>query len=35
MTAYIIRRILLALFTAWVISVLAWVVIELPPGDNV
>ena len=35
MTAYIVRRILLALFTAWVISVLAWVVIELPPGDNV
>ena len=35
MTAYIVRRILLALFTAWVISVLAWFVIELPPGDNV
>ena len=35
MTAYILRRILLAVFTAWVISVLAWFVIELPPGDNV
>ena len=35
MTVYIIRRILLAIFTAWAISVLAWFVIELPPGDNV
>ena len=35
MTVYILRRILLAIFTAWSISVLAWFVIELPPGDNV
>ena len=35
MLAYIIRRVLLSLFTIWVISILAFVIIELPPGDQV
>ena len=35
MTAYIARRLLLALFTVWVISVAAFVIIELPPGDTI
>ncbi len=35
MLAYIGRRVLLALFTVWAISVLAFVVIQLPPGDYV
>ena len=33
MAAYIARRLVLALFTIWVISVLAFVIIELPEGD--
>ncbi len=33
MAAYIARRLILALFTIWVISVLAFVIIELPEGD--
>src|SRR5688572_20614798 len=35
MLAYIGRRALLALFTTWAISVLAFVIIQLPPGDYV
>ena len=35
MLAYIARRLLLALFTTWSITVLAFVVIQLPPGDFV
>jgi peptide/nickel transport system permease protein len=35
MLAYITRRILLAAFTVWVISVLSFVIIELPAGDQV
>ena len=35
MLAYIVRRIFLSMFTIWVISVLAFVIIELPPGDQV
>ena len=34
MTAYIARRLILALFTIWVISVLTFVIIELPAGDT-
>ena len=34
-TVYLIRRFLLALLTIWVISVLSFVVIQLPPGDSV
>ena len=33
MAAYIARRLVLSLFTIWVISVLAFVIIELPEGD--
>ena len=35
MAAYIARRLLLAFFTVWVISVAAFVIIELPPGDTI
>ncbi len=35
MLSYLIRRILFALFTCWAISVLAFVIITLPPGDFV
>src|SRR5246127_4877790 len=35
MLAYIGRRALLAIFTVWAISVLSFVVIQLPPGDYV
>ena len=35
MLAYIVRRIFLSMFTIWVISILAFVIIELPPGDQV
>ena len=35
MLAYIVRRMFLSLFTIWVISILAFVIIELPPGDQV
>ena len=33
MTAYILRRLLYMLFTFWVLSVVAFVIIQLPPGD--
>ena len=35
MVGYIVRRLLLALFTMWTITVLAFVVIQLPEGDTV
>ena len=35
MVTYIFRRILLSLFTIWAISVLTFIIIELPPGDQV
>jgi len=35
MLAYIGRRALLAVFTVWAISLLAFVIIQLPPGDYV
>ena len=34
MLAYLVRRLLLAALTIWAISVLAFVIIELPPGDQ-
>jgi len=34
MTAYLARRLILALFTIWVISILTFVIIELPAGDT-
>ncbi len=35
MLAYICRRAVLAIFTVWAISVLAFAIIQLPPGDYV
>ena len=35
MLAYIGRRAVLAIFTVWAISVLSFVIIQLPPGDYV
>src|SRR5258705_13633223 len=35
MLAYIGRRVLLAVFTVWAISVLSFIIIQLPPGDYV
>src|SRR5467141_3908046 len=35
MLAYIGRRVLLAVFTVWAISVLSFAIIQLPPGDYV
>jgi ABC-type microcin C transport system permease subunit YejB len=35
MIGYLVRRLLLALFTSWAISVLAFAIIQLPPGDFV
>ena len=35
MLAYIGRRVVLAVFTVWAISVLSFVIIQLPPGDYV
>ena len=35
MLAYIGRRALLAVFTVWAISALAFAIIQLPPGDYV
>jgi peptide/nickel transport system permease protein len=32
---YIGRRVLLAVFTVWAISVLSFIIIQLPPGDYV
>ena len=34
MTAYLARRLILALFTIWVITVLTFIIIELPAGDT-
>ena len=35
MLAFIVRRLLLAILTIWVISILSFVIIQLPPGDFV
>jgi peptide/nickel transport system permease protein len=35
MLAYLFRRVMLAVLTTWAVSVLAYVVIELPPGDYI
>jgi peptide/nickel transport system permease protein len=35
MLAYLVRRLILAILTTWAVSVLAYVVIELPPGDYI
>jgi peptide/nickel transport system permease protein len=33
MLAYLVRRLILALLTVWAVSVLSFVIIQLPPGD--
>src|SRR5213593_4867577 len=35
MLAYLARRLLLAVLTTWAVSVLAYIVIQLPPGDYI
>ncbi|HEX9074450.1 MAG TPA: ABC transporter permease [Anaerolineae bacterium] len=35
MLAYVVRRFLMALVTVWAISVLSFIIIQLPPGDYV
>ena len=35
MLAYLLRRLLLAVLTSWAISVLSFVIIQLPPGDYI
>jgi peptide/nickel transport system permease protein len=35
MLAYIGRRVVLAIFTVWAVSVLAFAIIQLPPGDYI
>ena len=35
MLAFIVRRLLLAVLTIWVISILSFAIIRLPPGDFV
>ena len=35
MLTYIAHRIVLAIFTVWAVSVLAFVIIQLPPGDYI
>ena len=35
MLGYIVRRLILALFTIWAISILSFAIIQLPPGDYV
>src|SRR6266852_1916236 len=35
MLAYLVRRLMLAVLTVWAVSVLSFVVIQLPPGDYI
>lgn len=35
MVSYLVRRVLLALLTVWAVSVLSFIIIQLPPGDYV
>ena len=35
MIAFLVRRVILAILTVWAVSVLAYVVIQLPPGDYI
>jgi peptide/nickel transport system permease protein len=35
MLAYLVRRVILAILTMWAVSVLSFVVIQLPPGDYI
>ena len=35
MVAFLVRRLALAIFTMWAVSVLSFIIIQLPPGDYV
>ena len=35
MVTYVVRRLILAFFTVWIISIAAFIIIELPPGDTI
>jgi peptide/nickel transport system permease protein len=35
MAGYLARRLILAVFTVWAISILSFAIIQLPPGDYV
>ena len=35
MIAFVIRRLVMGVFTIWLISVVSFVIIQLPPGDFV
>ena len=35
MITYLVQRVILALLTVWAISVLSFVIIQLPPGDYI
>jgi peptide/nickel transport system permease protein len=35
MIAYIVRRLILAILTIWAITILSFIIIQLPPGDYV
>ena len=35
MLAYLVRRLILAVLTTWAVSVLAFIIIQLPPGDYI
>ncbi|HSB73686.1 MAG TPA: ABC transporter permease [Candidatus Methylomirabilis sp.] len=35
MLAYLVRRLILAILTVWAVSVLSFVIIQLPPGDYI
>lgn len=35
MLAYLVRRLILAILTTWAISILSFVIIQLPPGDYI
>jgi len=32
---YVVRRLILSFFTVWIISIAAFIIIELPPGDTI
>ena len=35
MARYVVRRLILSFFTVWIISIAAFIIIELPPGDTI
>ena len=35
MLAYLVRRLMLAVLTVWAVSILSFIIIQLPPGDYI